>query len=66
MPGLIGETAGKVWRFLDKSGPATVGKIQKGIGAEAALTNQGLGWLAREGKIHVDRRKRYPRYSRIE
>ena len=63
MSAQIGETAGKVWRFLDSKGPSTVGQIQKGIGADAVLTNQALGWLAREGKISVDRSKRYPKYS---
>lgn len=51
----IGETAGKVWQFLKTNGPAVAARIQKGIGESMALTHQGIGWLAREGKLEIDR-----------
>lgn len=63
MGDIIGRTAGDVWRFLKENSPATAAKIQKGIGVEATLTHQALGWLAREGKINIDRQKRSVRYS---
>ena len=63
MDTLIGAAAGKAWRFLDENGPSTVSKIQKGIRADVALTNQALGWLAREGKLEIDRSKRYATFS---
>jgi len=63
MTAKIGETAGKVWHFLKSKGPSTASRIQSGIGADAALTNQALGWLAREGKLNVERSKRYTRFS---
>ncbi len=59
----IGQAAGKVWHFLKSKGPATASRIQSGIGADAALTNQALGWLAREGKLRVDRSKRFTKFS---
>ena len=60
----IGETAGKVWQFLKMSGPAPAVKIQKGISESTALTNQGIGWLAREGKLAIDRsQKKDPTYA---
>ena len=54
-PGASGEAAGKVWQFLSTNGPAPAARIQKGIGENAALTHQGIGWLAREGKLEIDR-----------
>jgi hypothetical protein len=55
MSEVIGEAAGKVWQFLKENGPAPAKKIQKAIGGDAALTNQAIGWLARESKLAVDR-----------
>ena len=64
MSEMIGETAGKVWQFLKTNGPAPAKKIEKGIGENAALTNQAIGWLAREGKLAVDRtQKNNPMYA---
>ena len=59
----IGTTAGRVWEFLRSNAPATASQIQTGINVDAALTNQALGWLAREGKLHIDRSKRFTRFS---
>ncbi len=64
MAEIIGETAGKVWQFLKTNGPAPAKKIEKGIGENSALTNQAIGWLAREGKVAVDRtQKNNPTYA---
>ena len=30
---------------------------------DTALTNQAIGWLAREHKLAIDRKKRYAKYS---
>ena len=62
----IGKTAGQVWSFLESNGPATAARIQKAIGADAPLTNQALGWLAREGKLKIERSKKATRYSLCE
>ena len=62
----IGAAAGKVWHFLSENGPSTVSQIQRGTGVDAALTNQALGWLAREGKLVIDRSKRFARFSVTE
>ncbi|MGH7395489.1 MAG: winged helix-turn-helix domain-containing protein [Candidatus Methylomirabilales bacterium] len=47
----IGESAGKVWRYLQAQGPRSVSQIQRGTGLSQSLTYLALGWLAREGKI---------------
>ncbi|GEM_PF-317069 len=49
---VIGETAGKIYRTLEKSGAMETASLQKETGVtDAALFNQALGWLAREDKI---------------
>ena len=62
----IGYAAGQVWGFLKSNGPATADQIRKGIRADSALTNQALGWLAREGKLRIDRSKRLTTFELIE
>ena len=46
----IGEAAGKVWQALNK-GPMRIAQISAATGLSAILTQQAVGWLAREGKI---------------
>jgi hypothetical protein len=55
MSEMIGVTAGKVWQYLKTNGPSPAVRIQRGIAEDASLTNQAIGWLAREGKLAVDR-----------
>jgi len=48
----IGETAGKIYRGLEKNGTMETALLQKEINVQdSALFNQALGWLAREDKI---------------
>ncbi len=63
MSAKIGTTAGLVWNYLKNAGPATASQIQKKIGADASDTHQALGWLAREGKVRVDRSKKAALYE---
>lgn len=48
---LIGETAGRVWHYLQDSGPVTLTRLAKDIDAPRDVVMQGVGWLAREGKV---------------
>jgi len=50
----IGETAGKVWRLLNKKGPLTLAKLVKDIDLPRDTIMQALGWLAREDKIDIE------------
>jgi hypothetical protein len=53
----IGETAGKIYRALEKSSAMEAASLQKEINAtDSALFNQALGWLAREEKIDFRRK----------
>ncbi len=47
----VGDVAGKVWHYLHESGPVTLTQLAKSIDAPRDTVMQGLGWLAREGKI---------------
>lgn len=48
----IGETAGKIYRALEKGGTMEIASLQREINfPDSALFNQALGWLAREDKI---------------
>lgn len=54
----IGTTAGKVWGFLVSSGPVSLSALEKGVDEPRNLVDMAVGWLAREGKVAVDREER--------
>ncbi|HET6327121.1 MAG TPA: winged helix-turn-helix domain-containing protein [Planctomycetaceae bacterium] len=47
----VGAVAGQVWHYLNENGPVTLSKLAREIEAPRDLVMQGVGWLAREGKI---------------
>lgn len=47
----VGIVAGLVWKYLDTNGAVTLSKLAREIDAPRDLVMQGVGWLAREGKI---------------
>ena len=56
---VIGETAGKIYRILEKSSAMEPASLQKEAGVtDSALFNQALGWLAREDKIDFQKKLR--------
>ena len=50
----IGSVAGMIWHYLDLHGPVTMSKLVKEVEAPRDAVMQGVGWLAREGKIRFD------------
>ncbi len=54
----IGATSGKVWGFLAASGPVSLSALENGVDAPRSLVYMALGWLAREGKVAIERRER--------
>lgn len=54
----IGDAAGKVWKILDKKGPMSKSRIAKETKLSANLLNQAIGWLAREGKLAIEKSKK--------
>ncbi len=49
----IGTASGLVWSYLDEQGPVTLSRLARELRSDAPrdLVMQGVGWLAREGKI---------------
>ncbi len=54
----IGETAGKIWEFLNENGTISISKLKKSIKVNNDLIMQGIGWLAREDKINITKKGR--------
>jgi len=54
MTNKIGQTAGEVWRLLEKNHQITLAQLKKKISGSPDLINQSLGWLAREGKVNIE------------
>jgi len=59
----IGETAGKVWKFLDENGEASLSQLKKGVKADPNLILQAIGWLAREDKLRIEKKERFITYA---
>jgi len=54
----IGETAGEIWRLLEREGPLSVSALAKKITQPNNMVYMGTGWLAREGKLVFTETKR--------
>ncbi len=59
----IGETAGKVWKFLDQKGEASLSQIRKGVKGNPNIILQAIGWLAREDKLQINTKGRNVVYT---
>jgi len=54
----IGEAAGKIWGVLSTKGPMAKAEVAKIAGLPKDVLDQGIGWLAREGKIVCEEKDR--------
>lgn len=52
----IGEIAGKIWDYLDLNGETSVASIKKELDLKADQAALSLGWLAREGKVEMQKK----------
>jgi DNA-binding transcriptional ArsR family regulator len=52
----VGVSAGKVWASLSESGHASATKLAEATGLDRNDVQRAIGWLAREGKISVERK----------
>jgi hypothetical protein len=59
----IGDTAGKVWNFLNEKGEATLSQLKRGVKGDPNLILEAIGWLAREDKLRIEKKGRYVTYS---
>ena len=55
----IGNAAGQIWRLLaNTKGQINITDVPKRTNLPAQIAYQGLGWLAREGKVHYEKKGR--------
>ncbi len=54
----IGEAAGLVWQVLDREGTMSLARLARETGVSRDLAMQAVGWLAREGKIEIQEKRR--------
>lgn len=53
----IGQIAGQIWNLLNEEGAKTLTQLKKEIAVADDQINQGIGWLAREGKLDFEKKK---------
>jgi hypothetical protein len=54
----IGETAGAIWKTLDKHGAMSLAKLVEHVGGNRDVVMQAIGWLAREDKLEISETSR--------
>ena len=47
----IGTAAGAIWQYLSSNGAVPIPRLVKDLEQPREMILQGIGWLAREGKI---------------
>ena len=52
----IGEAAGKVYDFLSEEGEVTLSSLKKNLDLKGDLLPLSVGWLAREGKLEINKK----------
>jgi hypothetical protein len=53
--GEIGDAAGVVWRYLEAHGALTLAALKRGAELRDPAFLMAVGWLAREGKVGLER-----------
>lgn len=62
----IGAAAGKIWEFLSENSQASATKLAEGTGLDKNEVQRAIGWLAREGKLSVERKGKNEFFSLAE
>jgi hypothetical protein len=63
---IVGSAAGKVWASLSEVGQASATKLAEATALDRNEVQRAIGWLAREGKISVERKGKNEFYSLTE
>lgn len=53
---MIGTAAGSVWGYLNENGSASASKLTEALNIDRNEIQRAIGWLAREGKLAVERK----------
>ena len=51
----IGESAGKLWKYLSEHPGVTLEQVSKKLKLKESLTAMAIGWLARERKLAFEK-----------
>ena len=51
----IGTTAGEIWDYLEEHDKASPSKLIQELKKTERLVLMGIGWLAREGKLTIEK-----------
>jgi hypothetical protein len=51
---IVGNTAGVIWKYLDKNGPISIAKLIKETKIDEKNIQRGIGWLAQENKVSIE------------
>ena len=62
----IGNAAGKIWKYLGTVEQASPTKIATATGLKQTELHRGIGWLAREGKLAIEKEGRTELFSLVE
>jgi hypothetical protein len=54
----VGNAAGEVWRLLDQGGVHSLTQMKKKFSGTGELLGFAVGWLAREDKLEIFKKKR--------
>ncbi|MGB2957563.1 MAG: winged helix-turn-helix domain-containing protein [Bacteroidota bacterium] len=54
----IGNSAGLVWKALNREGKVTLARLRQRTGLSVELVNRAIGWLAREDKLNFEKKAR--------
>jgi hypothetical protein len=54
----IGQVAGAIWHALNTHGELSLAQLKKLVEEKGPIFEWAVGWLAREGKVVVTRKKR--------
>jgi predicted HTH transcriptional regulator len=61
----VGSAAGKIWDFLNENGQASASKLTESTGLDRNDVQRAIGWLAREGKLSVERKGKNEFFSLV-
>lgn len=62
----LGDAAGKIWTFLSENSASSATKLAEATGLDRNDVQRAIGWLAREGKIAVERKGKNEFFSLAE
>ncbi|MBX3439442.1 MAG: winged helix-turn-helix domain-containing protein, partial [Planctomycetaceae bacterium] len=62
----IGNVAGQIWNYLNDQGAVTMTQLTRDVDAPRDAVMQGVGWLAREGKVTITKDARVRRICLTE